>query len=509
MDSPNILVLVTDQQQASTVDPDSNCRMPNLESIAAEGTRFSRCYTPNSICSPSRASFFTGTLPHNHGMINVTHAVEPYGASFRDDLAMWSREVADAGYHTGYFGKWHVERSGELERFGFDEYEILWSDEFERNYRTYREERGLGPSPDRTAEALEPGYSIHDDGYDDYLLYGISGESPAGTSEHYVYSNGIDFVERASERSEPWCLTLSTYAPHDPYIALTDVFAQYDPDHVAKPPNFHDAMEDKPNIYRRQRGVWSDMSWEQYAEATTCYYASCTHVDDQIGRILETLRSTGEFENTVIVFTSDHGDLMGSHGMMLKGLPPFEEAYRVPLVIRWPGRGQDGNICQEIVQLHDLAPTLSAIAGREFPDQSRVPSRNPHARYGRNVRELDAPPSYTPDSLLPFLDGERPAGHRPEAYAEFHGQDFNWTQRIHWHGHHKYVFNTFGRDELYDLETDPGEMNNLVEDREYETVRNDLASRMWEIACETGDYQISDLHYGMHRFAPVGPNGSD
>lgn len=442
-------------------------------------------------------------------MINVTHGVEPYGANFRDDLTTWSSVIQNAGYHTGYYGKWHVERSGELDRFGFDDHEIIWSDEFERNFKAHRTNQGLEPAADRSVEGLEYAFDLNKEGYDDFLLYGISAESPRGTPEHYVYSNGIEFIEAAADRPEPWCLTISTYGPHDPYIALEDDFARYDPTDIPKPSNFHDSMEDKPSIYRRQRDVWNDMSWRHFAEATACYYAYCTHIDNQIGRLLETLKATGELDDTVIVFTSDHGDFMGGHGMMLKGLPPFEEAYRVPLIINWPGRGINGNVSNDLVQLHDLAPTLTTIAGRTFPDQSRLSIRNEHAKCGRTVRDTDATPSYRPDSLLPFLNEERPLDHRQEAYAEFHGQDFNWTQRVYWREDEKYVFNTFGRDELYDLKADPGEMNNLVNDDEYEPAKKDLASRMWEIARDTGDYQISELHYGMHRFAPIGPNGSD
>lgn len=501
---------MTDQQRAETVEPSAPCRTPNVDRIAAEGTRFDRCYAPNPICSPSRASLYTGHLPHSHGMTNVTHGIEPYGARFRADLETWSERLSDAGYRLGHFGKWHVERSGDLERFGFDEYEIHRSETFAENFAAHRESLDLPPDPDRSPDALSRTGVVSDEGYRDFLLYGTHDEPPAATAEHYVYSRAIEFVEDAAERDQPWCTVVSTFAPHDPYVPPEETLADhgYDPDEIQKPPNFHDPMADKPTIYRRQRDVWADLSWEEYAEATACYYAYCSLVDDQLGRLLETLSDLGELEDTVIVYTSDHGDFLGAHRLLLKGVPAFEETYRVPLVIRHP-EYEGERVRDDLVQLHDVAPTLVAAAGADdepFPPEPRVLPRNSHARGGDAVRQQEEPPSFGAESLVPFLRGERPDDHRQEAFAEFHGQDFLWTQRVYWRGDEKYVFNAFDDDEFYDLSQDPAETTNLIDDSEYDERVTELAGRMWEIARETGDYQISELHYGMHRFAPVGPD---
>lgn len=500
-----MLVLLTDQQRGDTLAPSTPCRLPNLDRLAADGTRFSRCYAPNPICSPSRASLFTGVLPHVHGMINVTHGVEPYGARFRDDLDTWSERLSEAGYHTGYFGKWHVERSGDLRRFGFDEYEIYWSDAFDRNFAKYRRSRGLPPNPARSPDALDDAVTVSHEGYEDFLVCGVHDE-PEGTTERYVYVRGEEFVRGAADRDEPWALVVSTYGPHDPYVPPRDAYERYDPDAIEKPASFHDPMRDKPSIYRRQRGVWSDLPWEAYARATACYYAYCSHIDDQVGRLLDALEETGQLDNTVVVFASDHGDYMGAHRLLLKGVPAFEEAYRVPLLVRAPGGAE--RVRDEPVQLHDVGPTVLDLVGVDgsFPPRSRMEVRNPHARGGDAIRELEGEPSFRARSLAPFLDGDRPEGYVPEAFAEFHGQDFGWTQRVYWRDDEKYVFNAFDRDECYDLGSDPHELLNVADDPEYEGRVKELAGRAWEIARETGDYAISELHYGMHRFGPVGPN---
>ncbi|MFC7157521.1 sulfatase-like hydrolase/transferase [Halomarina halobia] len=508
MSRPNIVVLFTDQQQAGTVHPNSPCRTPILDEFSESGTRFDRCYSPNPICSPSRASFMTGVLPHVHGMINVTHGVEPYGAQFRSDLDTWSGQLAEAGYTNGYFGKWHVERTGELEAFGFDRYSIRRSAEFESTFHDYRASLDLPPVPNRSRSGVVDPVVVEDEGYDDYLLSGHIDEPVEGMSDHFVYSQGLDFIRDAARDGGPFSAVISTYAPHDPYLAPTEFREQYDIDEIEKPANFHDTLKDKPRIYGRQRDIWEDLSWEEYAEAIASYYGYCSFIDLQVGRVIEVLRETGELDDTIIVYTSDHGDYLGAHGMFLKGVAPFEEAYRVPCLIRTPTEYPDGVVRDDIVQLQDLAPTIVNIAtGEDFPPTSRIGPENPHARGGENVAALDEEPSFTATSLVPFLRDERPANHRQEAFAEFHGQDFAWTQRVYWRNDLKYVFNTFAEDELYDLAADPNELLNVVDDAEYEEMKKALSERMWQIARETGDYQISELHYGMHRFAPVGPNG--
>lgn len=450
----------------------------------------------------------TGVLPHVHGMINVTHGVEPYGARFRTELDTWSECLDDAGYTNGYFGKWHVERTGDMETYGFNEYSILRSDEFQSMFRDYRESIGLSREPDRSAASVRNPIVVDDEGYDDYLLSGHIDEPLEGMADHFVYSQGIAFIRDAAERDDPWSTVISTYAPHDPYLPPTAFREQYDINDISKPESFDDMLEDKPHLYSRQRGIWEDLAWHDYAEAIASYYGYCSFLDWQVGRVVETLRETRQFDDTIIIFTSDHGDYVGAHGMFLKGAPAFEEAYQVPCLIRTPNDYPNGVVRDEIVQLQDLAPTIVDLAtGDEFPPTSRLPPENPDARGGENLARLKGEPSFTATSLVPFLRDECPRGHVNEAFSEFHGQDFGWTQRVYWNDEMKYVFNTFDGDELYDLSADPHELTNVIDDPNYEETKKSLCERMWEIARETGDYQISELHYGMHRFAPVGPNG--
>ncbi len=465
LSQPNLLFLITDQQRADTVEPATLCQTPYLDRLAAGGTRFSRCYAPNPICSPTRASLMTGLLPHSHGMVDVTHAVPPYRAELQAGLPFWSQRLQNAGYQTGYFGKWHIERTNRLENFGFELYEV----------EQYQQLQGL---VERNVQ-MAPVCRVRQKGYKDFLLYGVTDNPVETTPEYQLYSDGIDFMRRAVQRPErPWALFLSTEAPHDPYVAPRRYYQRYDPADIPRPASFEDDLSNRPGIYRRIQRVWRDLDWLQFAEATACYYALCSLIDDQIGRILAVLEELGQAENTIIVFLSDHGDYMGAHRLLLKGIPAFEEAYRVPLILNGPGIPA-GRQIEQIVSLLDLAPTLVELTtGGKFDCHGR--------------------------SLVPLLQGDQPDW-PAEAFAECHGQRFYYTQRVLWRDNLKYVFNGFDEDELYDLAADPHELRNLAGDPADRAALESLARRMWEIIRETGDANMYQAQYGMFRFAPVGP----
>ena len=480
---PNLLFVMADQQRADTLAPESPCLTPNLDRLAAEGVSFSRCYAANPICSPSRASLFTGMLPHTHGMVDCTHTVEDYRAELDDSLPFWTQVFQAAGYRTGYYGKWHVERSDELERFG----RHLVTSRFEKLGDSYRRldhpdfsahRQALGLAPKATAP---PGSRfVNQAGYRDMLLYGVSDEPVEGTQEHFVASRGIEFLAEAAQDPErPWLLFLSNEAPHEPYLPPRDYYERYDPRAIPRPASFGDDLRDRPTIYRRLQAVWRDLSWDDFAEATACYYGYCSLVDDQLGRVIAKIEELGMWEDTIVVFTSDHGDLMGAHRLLLKGIPAFEEVYRVPLVISGPGLPR-GKAAQNITSLLDVASTTTELAlEQSFPAHGR--------------------------SLLPLLSGADEVAWEDEAYAEMHGQRLSYTQRVVWSGRYKYVFNAFDADELYDLEADPHELKNLAADPSMAGVLEEMATKMWTKVHQTGDFTLAQAQDGMYRFLPVGP----
>lgn len=473
--TPNLLFLMTDQQRADTVAQGGPCLTPNLQALAREGADLGRCYAPNPICSPTRASLFTGLLPHAHGMVDVTHAVPATRADLAPGLEFWTSRLKAAGYRVGYFGKWHVERSDELERFGIDEYEV---------------ELRLTGLPVHDAP-LDPRVEIDQPGYRRFLLAGVTDAPVAETPEARLVDRGLAFLRDAAADERPWALFVATEAPHDPYVAPREHYERYDPADIALPASFADDLVGRPAIYRRIAAAWDQLDEGRVRQAIACYYAACSLVDDQFGRLLEALDASGAADDTYVVFTSDHGDYLGAHGMFLKGVAPFEEAYRVPLLVRGPGIAP-GTRVEEPVSLLDLGPTLTRLLlGEGF------------GGHGRDLSGL-------------LMGGARPAGagggSEPglsQAYAEFHGQRLGYTQRIVWRGRYKYVFNGFDADELYDLEADPHELRNLAGEPDAREVLKEMASHMWRVVRETGDDTLGKAEYGMFRFAPVGPNETE
>lgn len=469
---PNVLVVMSDQQQAATVEPDGPCATPHLDGLAARGARFTRCYTPSPVCSPARASFMTGLLPHQHGMVDVEHAVPAFRAELVDGLPMWSQRLRAAGYRLGYYGKWHVERGYDLASFGFERSGAYR--EPGPDYYAHRRRLGLADSP----VLGEPGRIVTQPGYRDLPLYGVTDEPVEATLEHFTVSNALEFLDEAVAGSDPWALMVSTKAPHEPYVVPRPYFDRYDPDRIELPASFDDDLADRPGIYRRQQSVWADLTADDFRTATACYYALCGLVDDQVGRLLAPIEAAGQLANTIVIYTSDHGDLMGAHRLLLKGVPAFEEVFRVPLIVSWPAAIESGQVIDDLVQSHDVAETLARLSGT-----------------GLDGHGVD---------LMPRLTG---AGGPPrsEAIAELHGQRFSYTQRVVWQDRWKYVFNAFDFDELYDLDADPHERVNLADDPAYADVRRRLTERMWAIAYDTDDFTLTGAQDGTYRYLAVGP----
>lgn len=213
--------------------------------------------------------------------------------------------------------------------------------------------------------------------------------------------------------------------------------------------------------------------------ARACYYARITELDRAFGHLLDYLDESGQRENTIVIVTADHGRYVGAHGFDAHNFGPFEEIYRVPLLVSGPGVSAGGS-CDAPVCLHDLCPTICEWGGAE---------------------EIDVPDSC---SLVPAMAGE--PIERSGAYAESQGTRFSLTQRIWWQGKWKFAFNGFDFDELYDLETDPGETTNLARMPEYRDTVERMMREVWREIRETGDRAIEETHYFSMRMGVVGPD---
>ena len=463
MSTPNILFLMTDQMQGRVLEPDNPCQTPHLDRLAARGVRFRRAYTPNAVCSPARASLMTGLLPHNHGVLYVVHTVDDDQAVLRTEHPHWAERLTEAGYRTGYFGKWHVERSNELAQFG-------WQQQGGQDMR--QDWDSVNFSLERYLESAP--------GYEPNRFYGVC-DRPAGERGMGKKTDAaLGFLDAAMEEDAPWCCFVSFTEPHDPFFCHEETFAQYDVDSIPLQPNVHNSLEGQPNLYKRSAQVWSDWTDREHREAAACYYASISEIDEQFGRLLARVERAGQLDNTIVVLTSDHGDFLGAHGLYCKTIGAFEEAYNIPLVVAGPGVAK-AEVSDARVGLQDVGQTLLDLVGAQ--PLGKIDGR----------------------SFTPVLASPQDTSDYQQGFAEYFGGRYIISQRLLWDGDWKFVHNGFDYDELYNLAADPFEMNNLAQDPAHVERLAAMTRRMWEIVVESGDHSLFNTHYASMRMAAVGP----
>ncbi len=457
----NIILLLVDQQQKACITDNNICKTPNLNKLMGESIRFNKAHTVNAICSPSRASLITGMLPHNHGIIDCTHTVPEYRSKYDRSLDNIYTKFKQADYNTAYYGKWHIERSFDLNAFGIDD------------FMTERDLPKVNLTPiDKVI--------IKTDGYMDKTICGVFKEDSTATEEHFIYEKGIEFIEKHKNSGKPFFTTLSTYAPHDPYAVPEEIYNQYNLDEIQLPENFDDDLKNRPNVYKRINSVYKDMTREEYKKTIACYYAYTTLVDMQLGRLVKYLKDNNLYDDTMIVFTTDHGDMLGAHGMFCKGVTSFEEVYHIPYTIK-PPLGINTNIdCDVHTTTIDMAPTILELM---------------------NLPQLDGNIDGT--SMVPYINGKD--GSDKISFSEFQGQRYAYTQRIVWKHNYKYVFNGFDYDEFYDLNKDPHELANEIDNPNYKEIIVDLSKEMWNVIKKSKDDCLLNAEYVMLRFAPIGP----
>ena len=463
---PNILFLMTDQMQGRVLDPEHPCITPNFDKLAARGVRVRNAYTTNAVCSPARASLMTGLLPHSHGVLTVTHCVHDDQCNLRTEHPHFAQRLSDAGYRTGYFGKWHVERSNDLNRFGW---QVVDTNPKARARQNAETEFSL----EKHIEGPE--------GYRTSILYGVNDRSPEDRMCGLTTSAASEFLSDALSGDDPWCCFASVIEPHDPFVCGEEAFSLYSVDDIELQPNVSDDLAGRPGLYRKAARIFAHLTDREKKEAAACYYAMVTEIDQQFGKLIDQVEAAGQLENTIIILTSDHGELLGSHGIYMKNVTGYEEVYNIPMVAAGPGIAQ-GQVTDGRVGLHDVAPTLTELADAEALE-------NEDSR-----------------SFVPLLrNPEEEAANFTQGYAEYYGTRYWFTQRVIWNGDWKLCWNGFDFDELYNLREDPFEMNNRIDDTDcQETVRT-LMKQAWDIVKRTDDHSLGRSEYPVLRLAPFGP----
>ncbi len=451
---PNILHIMTDQQRWDTIADRSVCRTPNLNRLAREGMLFERSYTPSAVCCPARAMILSGAYHWHNGIFNQIHSSPSVHRDMYPGVVLYSQRLRDAGYQCGYVGKWHASWTRCPADFGYEMAHVFGCDPAVLRRYDLNPDRVPVSKDKLTARPLR---MMSWPGSQPFPFYGYTEGPEEATQEWKSADMAIAMMNRYSRSAKPWLIETHFLMPHDPYLPHKKYLDRYNPRSIPVSSTFGDTFAGKPGLHKRESQTWGDVTEDDYRGSRAAYYAYAEQVDAQIGRILKALDESGQAGNTIVVCTTDHGDMTGDHRMWIKGWIPYEQTYRIPLIVRWPGHIKAGSKSDRLVQTHDLAHTYIEAAGAKAL---------PYAD-GRSLAPLFADPESPswPDQIL----------------CAYYGGEFLYTQRIAITRRFKYVFNGFDIDELYDLERDPGEMHNAVDDPGYSRYAGDMRARLYEL----------------------------
>ena len=461
---PNILWYCTDQQRFDTIAALGNPHVatPALDALVREGTAFSHAYCQSPICTPSRSSFMTGMYPSR--IRNTRNGNE----SWPDHPPLISKLLSDGGYDCGLVGKFHLQSGGHRTEPRLDDGYRYWRfshaprDDWPQGHDYGDWVRAMGGDLDalRTSEDRVP---------------------PELHQTTWVTDQALEFIDQ--KRSGPWFLTLNPYDPHPPFIPPRAYAERFDP--AAMPgPHFRES-----DLAQQER--LREVAFQTLAERPetfdgrslqALYYAMIMQVDEQFARLLAGLEASGQRDDTVIVFTSDHGEMLGDHGLLYKGCRFYEGLVRVPLVFSWPGRIRRDLRTDALVELIDLSATLLDLAG------------------------IEAPEAMQGQSLLPILTGDAdPDRHRPFVRCEY----FDALDEVNVQGSRSFatmyrderyklcVYHTHGTGELYDLREDPWEFDDLWAHPDYRDIHRELLEASFNAA------MIHGIDVGTRRIAPM------
>lgn len=442
---PNVLIMMSDQHNPHVLgcEGDPVVRTPNLDAIAARGVLFESAYCQSPLCVPSRMSFLTSQQP-SEIKVWTNGCVLPY------DVSTFAHSLGAAGYETTLIGRMHF--------VGHDQYHGF-------------QQRLVGSLTAVHAGGRGPGLTPA-------LLKGTGQTRPAvttagpGKTAYQAYDEAVaqaaaEFLAaKATQQDKPFCAVVGFVLPHCPFVCPKEDWDYYY-DRVTLPEfpeGYFDRQHPAIKLWRKNRGV-DDVPDEEIRRARAGYYGIVTHFDRQVGVVMDALGQAGLAEDTIVLYTSDHGEMAGEHGMWWKS-NCYEGSASVPLIVSCPERFETGRRVKEVVSLVDIGPTLCELAGAEpMPLAS-----------GR--------------SFLPLLQ-EEPVDWPNEAfsehYATHHTPPVRMIRRDQW----KLVHHEGHRPQLFDLEADPDEFHDLGNDPAHAATREELHQRV--LADWSADEMASQL----------------
>ncbi|HHV09565.1 MAG TPA: sulfatase-like hydrolase/transferase [Clostridiales bacterium] len=445
----NVLWICTDQQRGDTLGCYGNqyIHTPNLDRLAENGVLFEQAYCQNPTCTPSRASFLTGRYPR-------TTRCRQNGQRFKTDEKLISRIFNENGYVCGLSGKLHLNPCAPtvckaMEERGDDGYSVFhWSHGGHDGWATHEYFQWLRERGQRFHSSNVEGSKL--------VQYGMDEEYHQTT---WCTEKAINFIEANAEYGNQWMFSMNIYDPHHPFDPPRAYLEPYLERLDSLPlPNYHEGeLEQKPYFQKVDHKaaynnhdsnnaaiVYDNMSPYEHRLMKASYYAMIELIDHQVGRLMDTLKRLNQLENTIVIFTSDHGEMLGDHGLYLKGPYFYEGAVRVPLILSCPGTILKGKRSHALVELMDIAPTL--VEACSFPPQPQMQGK----------------------SIWSLLTGKAALNvHKDYVYSEYYNS-MPWHKNptaqctMVYDGRYKLVaVHSTNEGELYDMKKDPEERNNL------------------------------------------------
>lgn len=439
MREPNLLILLADQFRHDCVGFRGlrPVATPNIDRLAAQSAVYTRAFTPLPVCAPVRQSLVNGLHPSSFGAqwnydFFMTPTASPTGHT-------WPEQLSARGYRGAYIGKWHISPQYGPREFGYTDVIDM------AEHRSYQKTK-----------------------YPDAEFGGgwLGCTSPIPLEDsltHYMAGRACGLLEDYADSGAPWHMWLDLGIPHLPCQPSEPFASMYDPKEIRPWDGFDDPFIDKPYCQRQQMLNWrqEEMSWADYQPMVARYFGMISQLDDAFGRVLRMLEKTGQAENTIVVFTSDHGDMCGSHQMLDKHYVLFEDNTRIPLCLKAPGRAHY-ETDSFVSGCLDIACSIHGLMGLEKPE----------VLHGRPL-PLSAAEDQNPRAFIT---------------SSSNGQQFGlYTNRMIRGDRYKYIWNLTDIDELYDLKTDPGEKRNLIRDESLAGLLAEMRRALYEELKSHGD----------------------
>lgn len=436
-----IILFVTDTTRKDMLGcyGDKRMKTPNLDSLAEEGIRYENAYSCQPVCGPARGAIFTGLFPHSNGVTTNSMLLG-------DGIKTIGQRLNDQNIHCGYIGKWHLDGG---DYFGYGKCPDGWDEDYWYDMRCYLEE--LTDEERMMSRKRETAYSPN--------------MTEEFTYAHRCSDRAIDFLEKFGD--EDFFLTVSYDEPHGPSLCPAPFNHMYDGFSFDDNPGFHDDLEDKPLMQKLWAGKALHASSEELRKPTekrSLFLGCNSFADYEIGRVLNVINE--KIPDALVIYTSDHGDMLGSHHLNQKNAAVYREVANVPLIIRG---GEKGKVVQSPASHIDLAPTIMDYFNLQIP---KCLAGKSMLRQIYDTREVINDVVYTEFTRYE-VDHDGFGGLQMMRAAI--------TQR------YKLAIHLMDKDEFYDLEEDPFEVRNLIEDVRYQEIRNELHDRILKEMDDTRD----------------------